>query len=281
VEVGRRIHHRISTWILNKTARTLHTTSYIVLGYLITGYFLIGAFEMLLFVFLFDFVTIALATDNVRYLGTPSKWEVFKLVRGAVAVGLLILCEQFAFLAIAVNVFELDYSTTISTISFQLLFYFAILTTFSVRERTHFWVSRPGTPLLVALIVEVVGVVIVCTTGVPGLNKLVWWQNFACLGYCVVLVFTLNDLVKCLVFKWMHILHEQPAVPDQLKSIEAQGLAHVTAKTPLKTPLSVALTAPTHPSPFTLTPTAVPATATPATAAPAAPASTTITVQPH
>jgi H+-transporting ATPase len=145
ITVGRQIHHRIATWVLNKTARTLHTTGFIVLSLFATGQFVVDAFDMILMLFLFDFVTLSLATDNVRALGKPTRWDVYRLAGSAAVLGLWIIGLQFAWLYLCAYL-TVSTDPDIHTIGFQLVFYFSCLTTFSVRERTRFWASRPVRP---------------------------------------------------------------------------------------------------------------------------------------
>ena len=84
VKTGRQIHQRISTWILNKIIKTFEIVLFVVLAFLITGEYIIGAFEIVLLLFLIDFVTIAIATDNVRSSKTPESWDIASLARVAV-----------------------------------------------------------------------------------------------------------------------------------------------------------------------------------------------------
>ncbi len=46
IEVGRQIHERITTWVINKTCRTLQTTGFVVISFLIRGVFIVDDFDM-------------------------------------------------------------------------------------------------------------------------------------------------------------------------------------------------------------------------------------------
>ena len=88
VKTGRQIHQRISTWILNKIIKTFEIVLFVVLAFLITGKYVIGAFEIVLLLFLIDFVTIAIATDNARPARKPEPWDIASLARVAILLGL-------------------------------------------------------------------------------------------------------------------------------------------------------------------------------------------------
>ncbi len=87
IKTGRIIHQRIITWILNKVVKTFQITILVVLAFLLTGTYIISAFHMILLIFLTDFVTLSLSTDNVRYSEKPDSWNITGLVKVAVCLG--------------------------------------------------------------------------------------------------------------------------------------------------------------------------------------------------
>jgi len=203
--VGRCIHHRIVTWILNKSTRTVQTNLIVVLSYLIYGRFIVTAFHMLLFVFLFDFVTISLATDNVRSLGKPSTWPIFRLGHAAIILGVIETFEIFGCIRLGADVFMLN-DDQLSTFAFQLIFYFAFITAFSVRERAPWWYSRPSGTLLTLVLVEIPLVVLVCSVGIgTSLVAVPYYYNLLTVGWAMFCVFGPNDVIKCLCFELLGI----------------------------------------------------------------------------
>ena len=67
VVTGRMIYQRILTWIFNKIVKTFQVVMFVIIAFLLTGLFVVGAFQVVLLLFLVDFVTISLSTDNVSH----------------------------------------------------------------------------------------------------------------------------------------------------------------------------------------------------------------------
>ena len=51
--------------VVSKISKTLFTIVYVCAAYIITGQFVVSAFDMVLFLFIIDFVTLTLSTDIV------------------------------------------------------------------------------------------------------------------------------------------------------------------------------------------------------------------------
>ena len=104
---GRATYQRVLTWIVNKISRTILKAGFVVVAFLVTGRFVISALGMVLLVFMTDFVKIALATDRVRASPRPETWNIGPLVRIAVVLGILMLGEALALLAVGWHRFGL------------------------------------------------------------------------------------------------------------------------------------------------------------------------------
>ena len=76
VVTGRMIYQRILTWIFNKIVKTFQVVLFVIVAFLLTGLFVVGAFQVVLLLFLVDFVTISLSTDNVRPSAKPETWNI-------------------------------------------------------------------------------------------------------------------------------------------------------------------------------------------------------------
>ena len=81
VTTGRMIYQRILTWIFNKIVKTFQVVFFVILAFLFTGLFVVDAFQVVLLLFLVDFVTISLATDNVRPSEKPETWNITPLLK--------------------------------------------------------------------------------------------------------------------------------------------------------------------------------------------------------
>jgi len=89
IKVGRMMFERINTWILNKIARTIAKTCFIVIAFLILGKFIITASAMLVMIFMTDFVKISLSTDNVKWSDKPAKWNITGLAKIGIVLSLI------------------------------------------------------------------------------------------------------------------------------------------------------------------------------------------------
>jgi H+-transporting ATPase len=202
IKNGRVIYERITAWILSKIVRTLQIATFVVLSFLVTGNYVVSAFGVILYFFLTDFVKIALSTDNLKWSKKPDTWNITGLIRASTILSLLVIAESFALLYAAVNVFHLNVADqTICTFAFEILFYSAMFLIFNVRERGHFWNSRPSTTLLVAIALSMISAIIVTTTGLPGLKPLPLTETLFTMSCSAAFSLTLNDLVKFVLVK--------------------------------------------------------------------------------
>jgi H+-transporting ATPase len=194
---GRMIHERITTWIVNKISRTVLTSGFTVLAFLITGSYVVSAFGLILMVVVTDFGKIALSTDNVRWSERPVRWNLGGWVKLSVGIGVLMLVESLAFFFAGSKVFHLEGNLpALQTFTFEILFYFAIFSPLSVRERGHFWHSRPSRTLIATLGVEGLVSGIFATVGMPGLTALPIAQTLCVIGYSFAAALVLNDWAK-------------------------------------------------------------------------------------
>ncbi len=196
-KTGRMIHERITTWIINKISRTVLTSGFTVLAFLMTGSYVVSAFGLILMVVVTDFGKIALSTDNVRWSERPVSWNLSGPVKLAVGLGVVMLAECLAFFFVGIRIFHLEGNiTALQTFTFEILFYFAIFSLLSARERGHFWHSRPSRTLVAVLGVEGLVSGIFATVGMPGLAALPVTTTLAVVGYSFAAALVLNDLVK-------------------------------------------------------------------------------------
>ena len=202
VRNGRVIYERISAWVLSKIVRTLQTAIFVVLSFILTGNYVVSAFAIVLLFFMTDFVKIALSTDDLKWSQKPNTWNIAGIVRTSLVLSTLIVIESFGLLYVGLNIFHLTAADeTLYTFSFEILFYFAMLLIFNVRERGHFWESRPSKTLLTAMMLSLIAATIVTTTGIPGLKPLPLTETLFVLFCSATFSLTINDLAKYLFVK--------------------------------------------------------------------------------
>ena len=194
---GRAIYQRVLTWIINKISRTVLKSGFVVIAFLATGKFVISALGMLLLVFMTDFGKIALSTDRVRPSQKPESWNIGPLVRLAVLLGLLMLGEALALLALGWRWFDLGNGDgRLQTFTFEALLFFALFSILSIRERRAFWASRPSTTLLLAIFADACVGVIISAYGLAELRPLPPAQTIFVIAYALLFSLGVNDLVK-------------------------------------------------------------------------------------
>jgi H+-transporting ATPase len=197
VKNGRVIYERITAWILSKIIRTLQIATFVVLSFLFTGSYVVSAFAIILYFFMTDFVKISLSTDNQRWSKKPNTWNITSLVKASVILSLLVIVESIGLLYIALNYFHLTADEQVLyTFTFEILFYSAMFLILNVRERGHFWDSRPSKTLLIAITLSIIAATVVVTIGIPGLESVPFTLTLFVISYSAAFSLIFNDLVK-------------------------------------------------------------------------------------
>jgi H+-transporting ATPase len=197
VVIGRMVYQRISTWTINKIIRTFKRVVFIVLAFILTSRFVVSTFNMILLLFLSDYVTLSISTDKVRYSEKPEREKTIGLVKLGVSYGSLIVVESLLILYIGMGYFGLDSSIEkLQTFIFVWLTLSGYYTVLSIRERKHFWESKPSLWLTLALVLNTVVVYIISTTGLPGLSSITSLEFVFLMAYGFVTCLLINDLVK-------------------------------------------------------------------------------------
>ncbi|KAF5042317.1 Potassium-transporting ATPase ATP-binding subunit [anaerobic digester metagenome] len=208
VKTARMINQRLVTWVLNKIIKTILTVSLVVGAFLITGTFVIGTFDLVLLLFVIDFVTLSLSTDTVRWSRKPDAWNISALSGVSLALGLFLVLESAALLYIGIWQFELlSNIQELHTFTFQILFYSGVFTIFVVRERGRFWHSMPGKPLIWAVIIDMAVIALITTIGVPGITPVPPHITLFVILFTGIFALLVNDTIKVSVlerigFRW-------------------------------------------------------------------------------
>jgi H+-transporting ATPase len=196
VTTGRMIYQRILTWIFNKVVKTFQVVFFVVLAFLLTGLFVVDAFQVVLLLFLVDFVTISLATDNVRPSEKPETWNITPLVKASTVLGVLTVVESLGLLYIGLTYLGLSNTALLHTFAFDMLLFGGLFTIFVVRERGNFWKSKPSKPLLAAILADTAISSIISAIGIPGLAPIPIQYVGIALAWFFVFGLLLNDQIK-------------------------------------------------------------------------------------
>ena len=196
ITVGRTIHHRITNWVVSKVSKTLFTVVFVCAAYLITGQFVVSAFDMVLLLFIIDFVTLTLSTDIVSWSRQPESWNIKPLVQRGFLLGLLLIAEGLIWLFIGRRYFEIHDLDELHSYGFAILFFASIFNIFVVRTPTRFYKQAIGKNLLFAIIADVILACLILSVGLPVFTTLPIIVTLCSLLYFAICSFTVNDWIK-------------------------------------------------------------------------------------
>nr|MDO8079451.1 plasma-membrane proton-efflux P-type ATPase [Candidatus Freyarchaeota archaeon] len=196
VKTGRRIYRRMLTYTLNKIVKTFQVAVFIILAFLVTGQNVVSLFSITLFLFLVDFVTISLATDNAKYSVKPNKWNVKAMVELSVVLGILMIFESMILLFIG-NYFGLyNNNNELYTYVLDFLVFFGLFSVIILREQKHFWNSKPSKILTLSIVLDVIIVSLISIFGLYQLAPIGIIKTLVVLVLTLALCFLVNDPVK-------------------------------------------------------------------------------------
>ncbi|MGB6785976.1 MAG: HAD-IC family P-type ATPase, partial [Nitrosotalea sp.] len=197
VKAGRMIYQRIITWTLNKIIKTFQIVIFVVSAFLLTGIQIVSTFDMVLLIFLVDFVTLSISTDNVRWSKCPNSWNVKSLIKIAGIIGIATVLESLALLYFGIQYLGLSQQLSkLHTFSFDILLLSGIFAILIARERNAFWKSKPSRTLLVSIIADVMVCVVISILGMPGFAIIPVEDIFVVLVYCFLFSLVVNDFLK-------------------------------------------------------------------------------------
>jgi len=197
VRTARTTYQRLQNWVTNLITKKVFVITFVVASLLLTGYFVISVMGMVLVLFLGDFATMSASSDNVRYSTIPSSFNVPWLFKLGASLGLVTAVEGIALTLPALTYLGLSGSPSrIYTFGFAFLVLAGIFNLLIVRERHHFWESRPSNLLLLTAGAEVVIVCAVSLFGFLGLAPIGALPLVVTLLFTAAASFVVNDLVK-------------------------------------------------------------------------------------
>lgn len=198
VKTSRQIYQRMLTWVINKVTKVVQFVGLLVLGYFWLQGAVVSLLGMVLVVFANDFVTVSLATDNVKYTSSPNLWNVKNITLASLVIGLLLVVGGVFAVWIGIEYFGLKWGELQSFVMLMLVFT-SQFRLYIVRERRRFWSSRPGRELLVASMATVLGFAILGVYGII-VPPLTVYEVLFILVFSAVLTFGL-DFPKYYVFR--------------------------------------------------------------------------------
>ncbi|HUY54350.1 MAG TPA: plasma-membrane proton-efflux P-type ATPase [Candidatus Nanopelagicaceae bacterium] len=198
VEVSRRIHQRMLTYTLNKIIKTMQVAVFLGFGLVVFGKFVTTPTLVVLLLLANDFVTMSLATDRVRSPRRPDRWRVAPLVLAGLGLALPLVLLSFALWWFGTTYLALSLAQ-MQTLVFLWLVLSGQATVYLVRERQHFWHSRPSRWLAGSSAADLVVVLLLAWRGwlmaaIPPIDLGV------ALGSALIFL-VLGDLLKAWIFR--------------------------------------------------------------------------------
>jgi len=124
---------------------------------------------MVLLLFMFDFVTLTMSTDNVPWSRKSASWEILSLVKVSIIIGVVMVAESFLVLHFLGQMPLKELQTSV----FLYLLYSNIFNLLNIREKRNFWNSFPSKVMGLAIIADVVLAFIIASLGIPDIYPLV------------------------------------------------------------------------------------------------------------
>ncbi len=165
VQISRRIYQRMLTYTINKIMKTLEIAIFLSIGVMLSNTFIITPLLIVLLLFTNDFVTMSITTDHVSYSQTPDRWNIKTLMLTSGTLAALVLLLSFTVFFAGRNLLGLPLAQ-LQTLLFVMLVATGQGNVYLVRERRHFWRSRPSGWLIGSSIADLVVVALMATTGV-------------------------------------------------------------------------------------------------------------------
>jgi H+-transporting ATPase len=198
IVTSRQIYQRMLTWVINKVTKVIQFVGVLLLGFLWLHELVLSVLGMVVLVFINDFVTMSLATDNVKTTKSPNIWNVKNITSASLVIGVLLVVEGGLIILIGIDYFHmaLPVLQTFVLLTFVFTSLFRVLI---VRERDHFWASKPGRELTIASLVATVCFILIGMFGiiVPALTA---FEVLAALGSSAGITL-LADFPKCYAFR--------------------------------------------------------------------------------
>ena len=198
IKTSRHIYQRMLTWVINKVTKVIQVIGLLTVGFFWFQDIIVSLLGMALLIFANDFVTMSLATDNVKYTSNPNKWNVRNITLASLVIGLLLVIEGVVALFIGKNFFHLGIDE-LRTFIMLLLIFTSQFRVYIVRERRYFWSSRPGRALIIATVSALVVFTLLGVYGIIVAHLLVYQVLFI-LAFSALFTLAI-DVPKYLAFR--------------------------------------------------------------------------------
>jgi len=143
IETSRRVFQRIITYTLAMLLKKMEMMTLLVIGFLVTRQAPLTPLLMVLILFLNDFLTMSISTDRMGFSRRPNRWNTRGILEAA---AVLAACKLVFSLGVFLyGHYSLRFDTrSLQTLTFATLILSSQAGVYLLRERGHFWQSRPS-----------------------------------------------------------------------------------------------------------------------------------------
>jgi H+-transporting ATPase len=187
------------TWVINKVTKTIEFIVLLALGFFWLHNLILTLLGMALLLVANDFATISLATDNVKDTRTPDTWNIKNITLASLVVAIPLVIQGALTIYLGKTYFNLSWVQLTTFVTLTLVFH-SLLKVSIVRERRHFWSSRPGNGLVISIAVTIAAFVLLGVYGIiiPSISLN---QVLFTLGFSALFIFVVVDPIKYWAFK--------------------------------------------------------------------------------
>ncbi|MGA7161942.1 MAG: plasma-membrane proton-efflux P-type ATPase [Bacteroidota bacterium] len=198
IERSRETYQRMLTWVINKVTKVIQVVGLLTIGFFLMDKMVLSLLGMSLLVFANDFVTMSLATDNVKHTVSPNNWNVKDITFASLVIGVLLIIQGIGAVILGNNLYHLPF-LQLQTFIMLMLIFTSQFRVIIVRERKFFWSSLPGKALITSTTAAVIAFVLLGVYGIiiPAISL---GQVLTVLAYSAVTTLAM-DVPKFYAFK--------------------------------------------------------------------------------
>jgi H+-transporting ATPase len=154
VKEGRVTFQRIQTYALNSIVKKMVAVLFLIVGLIITRQAVLTPLLMVIVMITGDFLGMSLTTDNVQPSPAPNSWRIGKLTIAGTVLAVCLLAFFVGVLVVGKSALGLRIDA-LRTLTFVALVFGGQATLYAVRDRRHFWGSRPSRWLALSSLADI------------------------------------------------------------------------------------------------------------------------------
>jgi H+-transporting ATPase len=199
IRISRKTYQRMLTWVINKVTKTIEFITLLAVGFFWLHNLILTLLGMALLLVANDFATISLATDNVIDTRTPDIWNIKNITYASIIIAVLLVMQAVVTIYLGMTYLNLQWVELTTFVMLTLVFH-SLLRVTIVRERRHFWSSRPGIGVTVSIVVTFLAFILLGVFGII-VQPIALEQVLFTLGFSALFIFVILDPIKYWTFK--------------------------------------------------------------------------------